>query len=118
MPSFGWSIIVRADADAVLAPTRSIVRSFWVLLGAGALAALALFYVFSAWLATPLSRLAAFAEKLATGDNREPPYEESRYEEASRLGAALTNLQTREMRPYQPVKTPDKVTELRRGRGS
>ncbi|GEO15851.1 cache domain-containing protein [Microvirga aerophila] len=118
MPSFGWSIIVRADADAVLAPTRSIIRSFWVLLGAGALAALALFYVFATWLATPLNRLAGFAEKLVSGDNRQPPYEETRYQEASRLSAALTNLQTREMRPYQPVKTSDKVTELRRQKGN
>jgi hypothetical protein len=70
------------------------------------------------WLATPLNRLAGFAEKLVSGDNRQPPYEETRYQEASRLSAALTNLQTREMRPYQPVKMSDKVTELRRQKGN
>jgi HAMP domain-containing protein len=106
MPSFGWSIMVRADADAVLEPTRAIIRSFWMLLGTGAVVALILFYLFANWLATPLRRLIGSAERLANGDNSQPPYEESRYQEASGLSAALTKLQNREMRPYQKAKAP------------
>lgn len=101
MPSFGWSIIVRAETASVLQPTRTIVRAFWTILGAGATASLILLYFFAAWIAQPLRRLIGSAEKLADGTVEAPPYEETRYREASRLSAALVRLQTRLLQSYQ-----------------
>ncbi|WP_243368718.1 cache domain-containing protein [Microvirga solisilvae] len=103
MPSFGWSIIVRADTDAVLDPTRTITRTFWSILGAGMLVALGLLYLLATWVATPLRRLAGTAEHLASGRSDTPPYDETRYEEASRLSAALVRIQSQSVRPYQPA---------------
>ncbi|WP_194164655.1 cache domain-containing protein [Microvirga thermotolerans] len=105
MPGFGWSVIVRADTDTVLDPTRSIARAFWSLLGAGVLVGLALLYLFATWLAKPLRRLATTAEALANGRFDQPPHDETRYEEAARLSAALVRLQTHSVRPYQPAPT-------------
>jgi len=102
MPSFGWSLIVRADLNTVLDPTRAIAQAFWMLLGAGALVGLVLLYLFSAWLAKPLGRLVTSAEALASGRTDRPPHDETRYEEAARLSAALVRLQTFSVRPYQP----------------
>ncbi|WP_114943551.1 cache domain-containing protein [Microvirga calopogonii] len=102
MPSFGWSLIVRADLNTVLDPTRAISQAFWMMLGAGALVGLILLYLFSAWLAKPLRRLVATAEVLASGRTDQPPHDETRYEEAARLSAALVRLQTFSVRPYQP----------------
>ncbi|KLK93471.1 hypothetical protein AA309_09170 [Microvirga vignae] len=105
MPSFGWSLIVRADLNTVLDPTRAIAQAFWMLLGAGALVGLVLLYLFSAWLAKPLRRLVATTEALASGHTDQPPHDETRYEEAARLSAALVRLQTFSIRPYQPART-------------
>lgn len=102
MPSFGWSLIARADLNTVLDPTRAIAQAFWMLLGAGALVGLVLLYLFAAWLAKPLRRLVATAEVLASGRTDQPPHDETRYEEAARLSAALVRLQTFSVRPYQP----------------
>lgn len=110
MPSFGWSVIVRADTNAVLDPIRSIAEAFWTMLGAGILVGMVLLYLFAAWLAKPLRRLAAAAEALASGRSDQPPHDETRYEEAARLSAALVRLQTHSVRPYQPGRTKaDKV---------
>ncbi|MCG7394113.1 cache domain-containing protein [Microvirga sp. ACRRW] len=110
MPSFGWSVIVRADTNSVLDPTRTITRTFWTILGAGMLVALGLLYLLATWVATPLRRLAGTAEYLASGRSDAPPYDETRYDEASRLSAALVRLQSQSVRPYQPAgnvpKTP------------
>lgn len=103
MPSFGWSLIARADVNTVLDPTRSIAQAFWMLLGAGALVALVLLYLFASWLAKPLRRLIATAEALASGRTDQPPHDETRYEEVARLSAALVRLQTFSIRPYQPT---------------
>ncbi|WP_262031320.1 cache domain-containing protein [Microvirga sp. Mcv34] len=103
MPSFGWSLIVRADLNTVLDPTRSIAQAFWMLLGTGALVGLVLLYLFSGWLAKPLRRLVATTEALASGHTSQPPHDETRYEEAARLSAALVRLQTFSVRPYQPA---------------
>lgn len=102
MPSFGWGLIARADLNTVLDPTRAIAQSFWMLLGAGALVGLVLLYLFSAWLAKPLRRLVATAEALASGRTDQPPHDETRYEEAACLSAALVRMQTFSVRPYQP----------------
>jgi HAMP domain-containing protein len=104
MPSFGWSLIARADLNMVLNPTQSIAQVFWMLLGAGALIGLVLLYLFSAWLAKPLRRLVATAEALASGRADQPPHDETRYEEAARLSAALVRMQTFSIRPYQPAR--------------
>jgi len=106
MPSFGWSIIVRAPTDTVFENAKSIARSFWLTLGAGALAALVLLYLFADWIATPLRRALGSAERLVNGDVGEPPHEETRYAEASRLSSVIVRLQSREMRPYQKVSRP------------
>lgn len=105
MPGFGWSVILRADTNTVLDPTRSIARAFWILLGAGVLVGLVLLYLFAAWLAKPLQRLVTTAEALASGRSDQPPHDETRYEEAARLSAALVRLQTLSVRPYQPART-------------
>jgi hypothetical protein len=106
MPSFGWSVIVRAQRDNVLAPSRALIRSFWTMLGAGALGALILLYFFATWLTTPLKRLVGSANLLANGNLDEPTYEETRYEEARQLSAALVRLQSHSARPYQKLRAP------------
>jgi len=103
MPSFGWSVIVRADTISVLDPTRAITRTFWIVLGAGMLVALGLLFLLAIWVATPLRRLAGTAEQLASGRYDTPAYDETRYEEATRLSAALVRLQSQSVRPYQPA---------------
>jgi HAMP domain-containing protein/PAS domain-containing protein len=103
MPSFGWSVIVRADTNTVLDPTRSITRAFWMLLGGGLLVALGLLYLLASWITKPLDRLVGTAEGLASGRFDRPPHDETRYQEAARLSAALVRLQTQSVRPYQPA---------------
>jgi len=112
MPSFGWSVIVRSPTDKVFENAQSIVLSFWFTLGAGAVAALILLYLFADWIATPLRRVLASAERLANGDAGEPPHEETRYAEAGRLSSVVVRLQSREMRPYQPFNKAGKTSLL------
>jgi len=95
MPSFGWSVMVRRDLNAALGPTRQLARSFFLILGSAALVSLALLSIGASWLATPLHRLGVFAAKLADGPVDHPPYEETRYQEATVLSAALARLQSR-----------------------
>jgi len=110
MPSFGWSLILRADLNTVLDPARSISQAFWTLFGVGALVGLVLLYLFSTWLAKPLRRLVATTEALASGLANQPPHDETRYEEAARLSAALVRLQTFSIRPYQPARAEKGMT--------
>ncbi|MEZ0167456.1 cache domain-containing protein [Microvirga sp. TS319] len=112
MPGFGWSVIVRADTNTVLDPIRSIARAFWTILGAGVLVGLVLLYLFAAWLAKPLQRLVTAGEALASGRSDQPPHDETRYEEATRLSAALVRLQTHSVRPYQPSRTKADKTSM------
>ncbi|MGY4403603.1 hypothetical protein [Bradyrhizobium sp. USDA 3315] len=65
LPSFGWSLLVRQNADDAMAPTRELIRSFWIILGAGAIAALALLFCAAQWISTPLRRLAGSAEAIS-----------------------------------------------------
>jgi HAMP domain-containing protein len=94
LPNFGWSVIVRQDIQAALAPTRDLVRSFWTILSSAALVSLGLLYVGAGWLATPLRRLVEFGTRLSAGTADAPPYEESRYREAALLSAVLVRLQS------------------------
>jgi HAMP domain-containing protein len=94
LPNFGWSVIVRQDIQAALAPTRDLVRSFWTILGSAALVSLGLLYVGAGWLATPLRRLVEFGMRLSAGTADAPPYEETRYREAALLSAVLVRLQS------------------------
>jgi HAMP domain-containing protein len=105
MPSFGWSLIVRADTESALAPTKALIRSFWTMLGAGFLVALGLLYLFAIWLSSPLIRIVNTAEQLADGKADQPPYEETRYAEAARLSAALVRLQALAMTPHRSAST-------------
>lgn len=95
LPSFGWSLLVRESVDSALAPTRDLVRSFWTLLGTGALFALALLFLIADWVAVPLRRLVAAASEMETRAPTHPPHPESRYEEVRRLSISLVRLQTR-----------------------
>jgi HAMP domain-containing protein len=103
MPGLGWSLIVRADSANAMEPTRALIRSFWTMLGGGFLVALGLLYGFALWLSKPLARIAATAEQLAAGRSDQPPHEETRYWEASRLSAALVRLQAHAMSHHQPT---------------
>jgi HAMP domain-containing protein len=94
LPNFGWSIVVRQDIHAALAPTRDLVRSFWTILSSAALISLGLLYVGAGWLATPLQRLVEFGARLSAGTADAPPHEETRYREAALLSAVLVRLQS------------------------
>jgi HAMP domain-containing protein len=96
LPNFGWSVIVRQDIQAALAPTRDLVRSFWTILSSAALVSLGLLYVGAGWLATPLRRLVEFGTRLSAGTADAPPYEETRYREAALLSAVLVRLQSQQ----------------------
>lgn len=98
LPNFGWSIIVRESLDVALGPTRELTRSFWMILGSAGLLSLGLLSLASGWLATPLRRQINYAASLAEGSAKGPPYEETRYQEAAELSAALVRLQS-QMRP-------------------
>ena len=94
LPSFGWSLLIRQDMDQALGPTRELVRSFWSILGAGAIVALLLLFAGAWWITTPLRRLAASAESLLTDREPTAPYNETRYDEVARLSGALVQLQS------------------------
>lgn len=98
LPSFGWSLLVRQNIGDALAPTRELVRNFWMTLGAGALVALALLLLAANWLTTPIRRLMSSAESMLGEGDQKPPHPETRYSEAERLSTALVRLQTRLLR--------------------
>ncbi|KQU50653.1 hypothetical protein ASG72_12345 [Bosea sp. Leaf344] len=93
LPSFGWSLLIRQDRDAALRPTRDLVRSFWTMLGAGALVAIILLALGAQWITTPLRRLAGSAEAILDDPEAGAPHVETRYDEAARLSDALVRLQ-------------------------
>lgn len=95
LPSFGWSIIVRQNLNAAMGPIRQTTQLFWQLFVITAAVVLVLIWLVGAWIATPLGRLAGFADKLAAGSADQAPHEESRYREATRLCGALVRLQSR-----------------------
>lgn len=95
LPSFGWSLLIRQNIDDALAPTRELIRNFWITLGVGAMAALALLFFAATWIATPLKRMMTAAENMLGDSEQKPPHPETRYAEAERLSAALVRLQTR-----------------------
>jgi len=98
LPSFGWSLLIRQNLDEALAPTRELIRAFWVTLGSGALAALALLFFAAQWVTTPLRRLSGSAEALVEEPSSRPPHQETRFDEAARLSDALVKLQSKLMR--------------------
>lgn len=104
LPSFGWSLLIRQNADDAMAGTRALVRSFWVILGAGALTALALLFLAAQWLRTPLRRLSEAAEALLHDPRSGVPYSETRFEEAARLSNALVRIQSRLMAAFHNEK--------------
>jgi hypothetical protein len=92
---FGWSVVVRQDAAAALAPVRAAARSFLACMAAAATVSLLALAALARYLAAPFSRLAAFAGALAGRAPAEVPPEESAFAEAHRLAVALTRLQAR-----------------------
>jgi hypothetical protein len=99
LPSFGWSLLVRQNADDAMAPTRELIRSVQILLGFGAVTALALLFCAAQWLRTPLRRLSDTAEAIVLDPAARPPYQETRFEEAARLSDALVRMQSKLMGP-------------------
>ncbi|KRR19685.1 hypothetical protein CQ14_34450 [Bradyrhizobium lablabi] len=97
LPNLGWSLLIRQNADDAMAPTRELIRSFWVMLGTGALTALALLYLAAQWLRTPLRRLSEAAEAIVRDPASRAPYAETRFEEAARLSNALARMQSKLM---------------------
>lgn len=93
LPSFGWSLLIRQEAGSALGPTRELVRTFWSMLGTGALVALALLILGAQWITTPLRRLASSAESIVNDADAAAPHVETRYDEAARLSDALVKLQ-------------------------
>jgi hypothetical protein len=104
LPSFGWSLLIRQNADDAMASTRELIRSFWVILGAGALVALTLLYLAAEWLRTPLRRLSEAAEAVLRDPTSGVPYSETRFEEAARLSNALVRIQSRLMAAFHNEK--------------
>lgn len=98
LPGFGWTLLVRQNLDEALATTRELVRTFWLILGAGAAVALVLLFFAAQWIATPLSRLAGSAEAIVAEGEQKAPYTETRYAEAARLSHALVRLQSKVQR--------------------
>lgn len=98
LPGFGWTLLVRQNLDAALATTRELVRTFWLMLGAGAIVALILLFLGAHWITTPLRRLAESAETVVAEGEQKAPYTETRYAEAARLSHALVRLQARFLR--------------------
>ena len=94
LPSFGWSLLIRQDSDSALGPTHELVRTFWSILGTGALFAMVLLALGAHWITTPLRRLAASAEAITNDPEASAPHVETRYDEAARLSDALVKLQT------------------------
>ena len=113
LPSFGWSLLIRQDMDEALGPTRQLVRSFWIILGAGAIVAVALLWFGATWVAAPLERLVGVAEGMVEGTGAATPQAEDRYAEVEELSSALIRVQSkllrgilsREMRSGSPEAT-------------
>lgn len=97
LPSFGWSLLIRQDAGDALAPTRQLVRAFWLTLAEGLFAVLVLLYFAAQWVATPLRRLAASAEVIVQNPYSGLLHPETRYDEAAQLRDALVRLQAKLM---------------------
>jgi len=97
LPSFGWTLLIRQNAGDALAPTRELVRSFWITFTGGVLVVLALLYLASRWLATPLRRLTVAAEAILQNPYSGVPHPESRFDEVARLRDVLVRLQSKLM---------------------
>jgi HAMP domain-containing protein len=95
LPSFGWSMLVREDLASALAPTRELVKSYWLQFGSGALVAMVLLFLIANWVTVPLRRLVAAAHEMESRAPTTPPHAETRYEEVRRLSISLVRLQTR-----------------------
>ncbi|WP_316215954.1 hypothetical protein [Bradyrhizobium sp. SZCCHNR3003] len=97
LPSFGWSVLVRQDAVAAMAPTRQLVRSFWFNVAGGVFSILVLLNFAAQWVATPMRRLAQGAETMVKDPFSGLLARETRYDEATRLRDALVRLQSKLM---------------------
>jgi HAMP domain-containing protein len=107
MPTFGWSMIVRQNVDTAFHDLRMATRAMWFILAGTALSVLVLLNMAARWLATPIQRTLRFAEGMAAGDTDQVPREETRYEEATRLGAALVRIQSRLRKPPEKGTPPE-----------
>ncbi|UPT92276.1 hypothetical protein HAP41_0000047875 (plasmid) [Bradyrhizobium barranii subsp. apii] len=102
LPSFGWSLLVRQNADDAMASIRELIRTFWFILGAGAVVALVLLLCAAQWLMIPLRRLSESAEAIVVDPGSHPPHQETRFEEAARLSDALAHMQSKLLGRFQP----------------
>lgn len=95
LPSFGWSLVVRQDLAAATQVVGDLTWGFWRILGTGFVTAFLVLCLFAGWLSRPIRRLTDFAERLGEGEEAGFPHQETRFDEAARLSAALTRIQAR-----------------------
>ena len=94
LPSFGWSMVVRINADNLLAPRQEITTIMLFALFALLLAFLGLGLLFNRIFSKPFAILAQSADAIA--DGRESyPGEYRRTQELDRLSSALVRIQSR-----------------------
>jgi HAMP domain-containing protein len=95
LPSFGWSLVVRQQAEAAAAPARAITRRLAIGLGAVALVVLAGSLLVGAIVTRPLRRLRDSATALAD-DRLDGPVPDFRgYRETRDIADALARIQSR-----------------------
>jgi len=113
MPSPGFSLVVRQDAEQAFAPLRRLIRHFWQAVALGAVLMLAVIVALSWWIAAPITGFARFARDLADGCAGPPP-EHHGYREADELSAALSRLQCRlrAPEPAEPAGPPQQNTQM------
>lgn len=103
LPSFGWKLMVRQDAETAFHALWSMTRQFWLILGTGAATALVGIVILASWIARPILSLSSFANLLADEKLAAQPPEENGYLEAAQLSNALTKLQSTLIRSAHPA---------------
>jgi HAMP domain-containing protein len=93
LPSFGWSLVIRQQAEAAGEPARVITRQLAVALGLSAVVVLLGSLVLGAVVARPLRRLEDSARALADGSLAGPVPDLRTYREIRGLADALARLQ-------------------------
>ncbi|MDR6759565.1 hypothetical protein J2Y48_004881 [Mycoplana sp. BE70] len=92
LPKFGWNIIARIDADAVIRPAQAMSNEVLVNLMLFGLLLVLLTLLFIVAYIRPFRALAGNASAIAQGEDVYP-YESGRTSELSTIGAALARLQ-------------------------
>ncbi len=113
LPSFGWRLVVRQEADETLKPVHWLVRHFWMMLGAGIPVTLGILALLANYATGPIRRIADFSTDLARGNFAGHPPDEHAYQEAQKLSSALLRLQSQLMQvdeDSRQASSPDPVS--------